>query len=90
MGFHLFAPADHAAPGVVTVALPAGTRAVAIGLQLEGQGYLVSAHSRYLIDRNWIQIGLMGESTRAQLTAVSDALVALCGEHSFTAATPRC
>jgi aspartate aminotransferase-like enzyme len=90
MGFDLVVPDDRAAPGVVTVALPGGTSSMAIGLQLEQQGYLVSIHSRYLLERNWIQICLMGDSTRAQLTAVSDALVALCGDHSCTAATPRC
>jgi hypothetical protein len=50
----------------------------AIGASLQQQGFLLSVNSAYLLDRNWVQICLMGESSRAQLASVSNALFELC------------
>jgi len=68
----------HAAPGVVTIALPDAIDSAAIGVALQQQGFLVSVNSQYLLQRNWIQICLMGETSREQLAAVSNALYQLC------------
>jgi hypothetical protein len=38
----------------------------------------VASHSRYLRDRNWMQISLMGHPSRRQLDAVVDALHRIC------------
>jgi len=54
------APLSHVAPGVLTIALPSELDSNAIGGTLRDAGYLLSYQSRYLIDRNWIQICLMG------------------------------
>lgn len=59
-GFGLVSPSDHTAPAVLTIALPPQLESNAIGAALRDAGYLVSYQSRYLIDRNWIQICLMG------------------------------
>ena len=88
-GFDIVASDAHAAPGVVTIALPATTRSLAVGQELEQRGYLVSVNSRYLIERNWIQICLMGELSREGLAAVSTALYQVCGDRSATAAGVR-
>jgi len=74
-------------PGIVTLALPDRVRSIAIGAELEKEGYLISANSRYLRDRNWIQISLMGQVSRDQLSAVSTLLFQLCREPSGTAAS---
>ena len=71
-------PGRHAAPGVVTVALPSAIDSASIGAELERQGFLLSVHSRYLLERNWIQICPMGETSREQLASVSNALFQLC------------
>jgi hypothetical protein len=63
----------------VTLSLPATIDSAQVSARLEEQGYLVSAHSRYLLERNWIQICLIGETSRAQLTAVVNALACACG-----------
>jgi aspartate aminotransferase-like enzyme len=89
LGFDMVARKS-AAPGVVTIALPVTVNSTAIGNELEKQGYLLSVNSGYLTERNWIQICIMGESSRDRLAAVCDALVQSCGNRFFTAAMPRC
>lgn len=69
---------DHAAPGVVTIAVSPDLRSSAIAEAMARQGFLVSAHSRYLAERNWIQICPMAETSRARLADVTNALYQLC------------
>jgi aspartate aminotransferase-like enzyme len=89
LGFDLVGSAARPSPGIVTIAMPNTVKSVKVGAALEKQGYLVSANSRYLNDRNWIQICLMGEPSRDQLSDVSTALLQLCADPSCTAATLR-
>ena len=77
-GFEIIGRAAHPAPGVVTIALPLRLDAREIGRELELAGYLVSSRSQYLVARNWIQISLMGEACRTELTGLLEALDALC------------
>jgi aspartate aminotransferase-like enzyme len=90
LGFELVGAAAELSGGVVTIALPASVNSVTVGAELEKEGYLLSANSQYLKDRNWIQICLMGEPSREQLSAVSTALLQLCADPSCTAETLRC
>ncbi len=71
-GFNVLAADEHAAPGVITLALPSDLDSGEISRKLEKAGYLLSAHSEYLRRRNWIQVCLLGEFSRDAL----DALVA--------------
>jgi aspartate aminotransferase-like enzyme len=64
-GLTVVAPPDHAAPAVLTIALPADLDSDRVGSRLREAGYLLSYQSRYLLDRNWIQICLMGSGLRA-------------------------
>jgi aspartate aminotransferase-like enzyme len=66
-GFNLIATENHAAPGVVTVALPQEINSCDFGAQLQQAGYLISCGSDYLRTRNWIQICLMGEYSRQKI-----------------------
>ena len=52
---------DDAAPGIVTLPLPATIRANEVARTLAAGGFEVAWQSRYLQERNWLQIALMGE-----------------------------
>jgi aspartate aminotransferase-like enzyme len=64
-GLAVVAPPVRAAPAVLTIALPPDRDSDRIGARLREAGYLLSYQSRYLLDRNWIQICLMGSGIRA-------------------------
>ena len=68
IGFQLITADALAAPAVVTIALPASLNSRSVGKQLHKAGYLLSYGSEYLLERNWIQICLMGEFSRGSLT----------------------
>jgi aspartate aminotransferase-like enzyme/GNAT superfamily N-acetyltransferase len=73
VGFTVVAPADRAAPGIVSVA-PEGD-AFELGRRMEHEGYLLAYHSGYLRARNWLQISLMGHWTWPALRELPTALV---------------
>ncbi len=54
-------PVSESIPAVTTIALPETINSVTLGDSLYGAGYELSYKSGYLVDRNWIQICLMGE-----------------------------
>jgi aspartate aminotransferase-like enzyme len=60
-GFELVAPESHAAPGIVTIALPEGLAADDVAHRLEQAGYGAASRSAYLRQRNWIQVSLMAD-----------------------------
>lgn len=76
LGGVLVAPEEHASPAVITIALPAAISAATVGEQLERAGFLLSHRSRYLAERNWIQIALMGEVSRHSCERLLGALAA--------------
>lgn len=49
-----------ASPAVTTIALPQQVVSTEVGARLERQGFLTSYQSSYLVERNWLQICLMG------------------------------
>lgn len=79
-GFTLVAPEEHAAPGITSIALPVSVDSAAIGERLEGDGFLLSYRSDYLLQRNWIQLALMGDVGEGSLDDAVEALRELCGE----------
>ena len=68
LGYDLVAPEAHAAPGVITIALPTGLKSDHVGREVEGAGYLIGYRSHYLVQRNWVQVGLMVECAQKTLT----------------------
>jgi aspartate aminotransferase-like enzyme len=90
LGFELVGSAAQPSSAVVTIALPDSVNSLTVSGELEKEGYLLSGNSRYLKDRNWIQICLMSEPSRDSLSAVTTALFQLCADPSGTAATIRC
>jgi len=63
-GFTLIGDHATAAPHVVTIQLPQHIRSDEAARSLERSGFLLSYASGYLLQRNWIQICLMGEVSR--------------------------
>ena len=74
LGFDIVAPDSHAAPAVITIALPPSTSSVDVGRRLEEAGYLLSYNSDYLRGRNWVQVCLMGECSEELIAPLLDVL----------------
>jgi len=73
-GFEVLAPEADAMRGVVTVVLPAALSAARLARRMERHGYLLAWRSRYLVERNWLQICLMGEWIERALEILPDVL----------------
>ncbi len=54
-------------PGAITIPLPRHANSLVVGNALKQKGWLLSYESEYLIERNWIQICLLGETEPANL-----------------------
>jgi aspartate aminotransferase-like enzyme len=78
VGLQIVAPDAHAAPAVVTIALPGDISSRNLGSQLRSAGYLLSCNSSYLLQRNWIQVCLMGEWSREHLEALPELIIESC------------
>ena len=63
-----------ATPAVVTIPLPSALDVVGVGDTLKRQGFILGYQSEYLVKRNWLQVGLMGECTVEQIDQLIDAL----------------
>jgi aspartate aminotransferase-like enzyme/GNAT superfamily N-acetyltransferase len=79
LGFTLVAPDEHACPAIVTIKMNEPGAAAHLGGQLEEAGFILSYRSRYLMDRNWIQVSLMGAVTDADVAALLDVLARKAG-----------
>ncbi len=77
VGLQVLAPEGHAAPAVVTIALPPEISSKTIGGLLKKGGTLLSYNSGYLLQRNWIQICLMGEWPKEHLETLPDLIADL-------------
>ncbi|MES1244881.1 MAG: aminotransferase class V-fold PLP-dependent enzyme [Acidobacteriota bacterium] len=78
-GLRIVAPDAHASPAVTTIALPPEASSIRAGRELERRGYELSYLSGYLVERNWIQVCLMGEHTCEDLEPLPQALAEAAG-----------
>jgi len=69
-GYSIVASDVPSSPAVITIALPRSISSEELGCHLQERGFLLSYKSRYLVNKNWLQICLMGESTREMLEAL--------------------
>lgn len=72
-GFAPLVPSQHASPAILTVALGARASSMEVARRMAAAGFTVAYQSRYLLQRNWIQLALMGQydaSAFAGLAAV--------------------
>lgn len=60
LGAELLAPEEIAAPAVITIVLPEKISSLELGTALEEAGVLTSFRSSYLLQRNWLQVCMMG------------------------------
>lgn len=60
-GFLPLVEEKRASPAVTTYCLPPELSSETVGTRLEEEGFLLSFRSSYLLERNWIQVCLMGE-----------------------------
>ena len=80
-GFDVLAQEGHSAPAVVTLRLQPPLNSTSLGQALADSGYLLSFGSEYLLQRNWLQICLMGEYSRETLIDLLKELDALRQEN---------
>jgi aspartate aminotransferase-like enzyme/GNAT superfamily N-acetyltransferase len=73
-GFAVLADDAQAMTGVVTVVLPPSVDVAALARRMERQGYQLAWRSRYLVERRWIQICLMGEWIERALEILPEVL----------------
>jgi len=67
MGFRVIASHDNATPALITISLPDWLSSSELGQRLHDEGFLLHWRSRYLLERNWIQIALMGKYSQDQI-----------------------
>jgi len=75
-GLRILADEQHGCPAVATLVIPGEIPSTWVGAEMEKQGFLLSCNSDYLIERNWIQVCLMGESIDGDL---DEMVTTLCG-----------
>jgi len=68
LGFQIVAPDDCASPAIITIALPSSISSETVGGKMEKKSYFLSYKSKYLLERNWIQICMMGDCSQKALT----------------------
>jgi aspartate aminotransferase-like enzyme len=73
-GLDIVAGKGHESPAIITIRLPERVSSGALGMKLERTGYYLNWRSDYLLDRNWIQIALMGECSEDGLSPLIDLL----------------
>jgi len=84
LGLDVVADDRHATPGLITISLPDRLNSANIGEILQDEGYLLHWRSKYLLDRNWIQIALMGNYSIDQIKPLFKILCDLCKPLSRT------
>jgi aspartate aminotransferase-like enzyme/GNAT superfamily N-acetyltransferase len=82
LGLTLLAPEAVASPGIVTIVLDRNMSSAEIGEELEMRGFWLSYRSNYLLEKNWIQIALLGDPSRASLEKVLTVLRVVCGRRA--------
>lgn len=75
-GLPVLAAGCDAMPGVLTLALPGSLDAQRLARRMERKGYQLAHRSAYLVQRNWLQICLMGEWEARALEILPEVLAA--------------
>ena len=79
-GLRLIGPDEEVTPAVVTIAVPPEVNSVTLGDRLREAGYWLSYQSQYLVERNWVQICLLGALDYEAVGTVVDVLARLVAE----------
>ncbi|MGO5064082.1 MULTISPECIES: aminotransferase class V-fold PLP-dependent enzyme [unclassified Clostridium] len=73
LGMNLVLDKKDSSPAVITIAIPKGISSKKLGDILESMGYYLSFNSYYLVEKNWIQICLMGNIDMIYISGLKDA-----------------
>jgi len=73
-GYDIVAEKGQESPAVITIPLPERLDSRVLGMKLERSGYYLNWRSGYLLERNWIQIALMGDCTEEMMTPLIELL----------------
>jgi aspartate aminotransferase-like enzyme len=74
LGLHIIIPDSLANPSVITIQMPENINSEAVGIGLNDRGIWISYNSEYLLERNWIQICLMGQCREKSIQVLIDEL----------------
>lgn len=89
-GFVIVAPDSSAMLGVVSVALPPEVPAAILARRMARSGYLLAHRSDYLVQRNWMQVCLMGAWDDSALETLPDVLATHARACDGRARAERC
>lgn len=73
LGMNLVLDKEASSPAVITIEVPKEISSKKLGDTLESMGYYLSFNSYYLVERNWIQICLMGNIDMSSIKGFKDA-----------------
>jgi len=79
-GFDLLGAVRHSSPAVISITLPEQLSSLRFGEAMERRGWLLSYRSGYLLERNIVQICLMGAVTEEQCLQMVAAFAAVATE----------
>ncbi|MGH7815862.1 MAG: aminotransferase class V-fold PLP-dependent enzyme [Candidatus Binatia bacterium] len=88
MGMAIVGDERKLSPAITTIALPSQVSSRSLGHELEEAGYLLSYLSGYLLERNWLQICLMGEISERELRSMVEELRRRLAARSSPGVTP--
>jgi aspartate aminotransferase-like enzyme len=77
-GFKVIGDEIDSAPFLVTIALPPELDSVEVGEKMIKKNFRIGFQSRYLRERNWIQLAWMGEIDIADVLSAVSSLKAVC------------
>jgi aspartate aminotransferase-like enzyme len=73
-GYDIVAEKGCESPAIITIPLPERLVSRVLGMKLERSGYYINWRSVYLLERNCVQIALMGECREDSLSPLIDLL----------------
>jgi aspartate aminotransferase-like enzyme len=73
-GYDIVAEKGYESPAIITIPLPERLVSRVLGMKLERSGYYINWRSVYLLERNCVQIALMGECREDSLSPLIDLL----------------
>jgi len=88
LGLQVIAAEADAAPGILTIALPRTVSSAQVAATLAAEEIQIAAASAYLLQRNWVQVCLMGEFDEVALRRVPRLLFRALGGGAASA-VPR-
>jgi hypothetical protein len=70
-----FLDGDSYSPGIITLPLSRGMSSIVLGDNLKSKNIFLSYESDYLIERNWVQLAIMGEYQISEVLRAMDQFI---------------